>query len=108
MKFGKEFASQMVLEWQEAYVDYDYLKTLLKGIQTFKQRTKPQATLNRSLTRYRAFSGLLQRHYPPEPLSPSSLDIEVQPVLVTSINRDGSQSYQTTFLRQADNGENMN
>ncbi|KAJ0095397.1 hypothetical protein Patl1_16790 [Pistacia atlantica] len=40
MKFGKEFRSQMVPEWQEAYMHYDYLKTLLKDIQRFKQRAK--------------------------------------------------------------------
>ncbi|XWS23158.1 hypothetical protein CRYUN_Cryun29cG0097000 [Craigia yunnanensis] len=105
MKFGKEFASQMVPEWQEAYMDYDYLKTLLKEIHSFKQRTKPPATprgLKRKLTLYRAFSGLTQRHH--QPNSPSSPDIEEQPILVNSVNRDGSQSYQTTFLMQADDG----
>ncbi|KAH0921464.1 hypothetical protein HID58_021482 [Brassica napus] len=30
MKFGKEFSSQMVSEWQQAYMDYDYLKKCLK------------------------------------------------------------------------------
>ena len=105
MKFGKEFASQMVPEWQEAYMDYDYLKTLLKEIHSFKQRTKPPATprgLKRKLTLYRAFSGLTQRHH--QPNGPSSPDIEEQPILVNSVNRDGSQSYETTFLMQADDG----
>ncbi|XVF03291.1 hypothetical protein REPUB_Repub04eG0248700 [Reevesia pubescens] len=90
MKFGKEFASQMVPEWQEAYMDYDYLKTLLKEIQTFKQRTRPPATprgLKRKMTLYRAFSGLTQRHNH-QPISPSSPDIEDQPILVNSVNRD--------------------
>ncbi|XVF85892.1 hypothetical protein PTKIN_Ptkin17bG0154300 [Pterospermum kingtungense] len=107
MKFGKEFASQMVLEWQEAYMDYDYLKTLLKEIHRFKQRTRPPATprgLKRTMTLYRAFSGLTQRHHQ-QPMSPSSPDIEDQvPILVTSVNQEGSQSYQTTFLMQADDG----
>ncbi|KAK6242709.1 hypothetical protein SCA6_008098 [Theobroma cacao] len=106
MKFGKEFVSQMVPEWQEAYMNYDYLKTLLKDIHVFKQRTRPPASprgLKRTLTLYRAFSGLTQRHnYPP--ISPSTPDIEDQPILVTSVNRDGSQSYETTFLMQADDG----
>ena len=105
MKFGKEFASQMVPEWQEAYMDYDYLKTLLKEIYSFKQRTRPPATprgLKRKMTLYRAFSGLTQRNQ--QPISPSSPDIEIQPILVNSVNRDGSQSYETTFLMQADDG----
>ena len=105
MKFGKEFASQMVPEWQEAYMDYDYLKTLLKELQGFKHRTKPPATpggLKRKLTLYRAFSGLTQRHH--NPTSPSSPDIESQPILVNSVSRNGSQSYETTFLMLSDEG----
>ncbi|XP_022734705.1 phosphate transporter PHO1 homolog 3-like [Durio zibethinus] len=105
MKFGKEFASQMVPEWQEAYMDYGYLKTILKEIHLFKQKTRPPTTprgLRRKLTLYRAFSGLTQRRN--QPISPSSPDIEDQPILVNSVNRDGSQSYQTTFLMQADDG----
>jgi hypothetical protein len=31
-------------------------------------------------------------------MSPSSPDLELQPILVNSVNLDGSQSYQTTFL----------
>ncbi|XVE91535.1 hypothetical protein REPUB_Repub01dG0018100 [Reevesia pubescens] len=106
MKFGKEFASQMVPEWQDAYMDYDYLKTLLKELQRFKHRTKPPATpggLKRKLTMYRAFSGLTQRHH--NPTSPSSSpDIESQPILVNSVNRNGSQSYETTFMMSSDEG----
>ncbi|XP_022776823.1 phosphate transporter PHO1 homolog 3 isoform X2 [Durio zibethinus] len=104
MKFGKEFASQMVPEWQEAYMDYDYLKTLLKEVQRFKHRTKPPATpggLKRKLTLYRAFSGLTQRH---NPTSPSSPDIESQPILVNSVNRNGCQTCETTFLMSSDEG----
>ncbi|KAE8682090.1 Phosphate transporter PHO1-like protein 5 [Hibiscus syriacus] len=109
MKFGKEFASQMVPEWQEAYMDYDFLKTLLKEIHGFKQRTRPPATpggLKRKMTLYRAFSGLLQRHNNnQQPTTPSSPDIEDQrPILVNSVDRDGSRSYETTFLMQADEG----
>ncbi|XVE53189.1 hypothetical protein DITRI_Ditri02bG0183800 [Diplodiscus trichospermus] len=105
MKFGKEFASQMVPEWQEAYMDYDYLKTLLKELQRFKHRNKPPPTpggLKRKLTLYRAFSGLTQRHH--NPTSPSSPDIESQPILVSSVNRNGSQSYETTFLMSSEEG----
>ncbi|KAJ6350596.1 hypothetical protein OIU78_006702 [Salix suchowensis] len=72
MKFGKEFSVQMVHEWQEAYMDYDFLKTLLKEVQRIV--TSP-------------------------PTSPSSPDdIEKQPILVNPVSVDGSQSYQTTFL----------
>ncbi|WZZ73878.1 hypothetical protein YC2023_085248 [Brassica napus] len=71
MKFGKELSSQMVPEWQQAYMSYDYLKKLLKEIIKLKLRTNPpphppphQAVsgkrLSRKMTLYRAFSGLVQ------------------------------------------------
>ncbi|GLU09450.1 hypothetical protein SLE2022_334420 [Rubroshorea leprosula] len=105
MKFGKEFASQMVPEWQEAYLDYDFLKTLLKEVQRFKLRSRPPATpggLKRKMTLYRAFSGLTQRqqNHP----SPSSNDIEGQAILVNPVNGEGSEKYQTTFLMADDEG----
>jgi hypothetical protein len=109
MKFGKEFTAQMVPEWQEAYVDYNQLKYLLKEIQRFKHRTKPPATpagLKRKLTLYRAFSGLTQRynHNPTSPSSTSPEDIESQAILVNSLSRDGSQRSHTTFLMSSDEG----
>ncbi|XP_031262417.1 phosphate transporter PHO1 homolog 3-like isoform X6 [Pistacia vera] len=107
MKFGKEFSSQMVPEWEKAYVHYDYLKTLLKDIQRFKQRTRPPASpggLKRNLTLYRAFSGLTQwqRHNPVSPSSAS--DIESQTILVNSVSKNGGHSYETTFRMSADEG----
>ncbi|XP_043816430.1 phosphate transporter PHO1 homolog 3-like isoform X2 [Manihot esculenta] len=102
MKFGKEFSAQMVPEWQEAYMDYNFLKTLLKEIQIFKLRNKPPVTpsgaLKRKLTLYRAFSGLTQRNNH----TSSSSEIESQAILVNSVNRDGSQSYETTLLMPSD------
>ncbi|KAG5237254.1 phosphate transporter PHO1 [Salix suchowensis] len=102
MKFGKEFTAQAVPEWQEAYMDYDFLKTLLKEIRGFRLRTNPPATtpdgLKRKLTLYRAFSGLTRRNATYTPMSPSSPDLELQPILVKSVNLAGSHSYQTTFL----------
>ncbi|PQQ01683.1 phosphate transporter PHO1 homolog 3 [Prunus yedoensis var. nudiflora] len=112
MKFGKEFVTQMVPEWQQAYMDYDYLKSLLKEIQRFKQRHKPPpaATTPRSrrLTLYRAFSGLMSQsphsQQPNRTSSTSPLDNESQAILVNSVRRDGSKSYQTTFLMAAEEG----
>nr|POE55163.1 phosphate transporter pho1 like 3 [Quercus suber] len=107
MKFGKEFTAQMVPEWQTAYMDYNQLKSLLKEIQRFKQRTKPPATpagLKRKLTLYRAFSGLTQRYNHPTSPSSASDDIESQAILVNSVNHGGSLSYQTSFLMSSDEG----
>ncbi|KAE8735834.1 EXS family protein isoform 2 [Hibiscus syriacus] len=72
MKFGKEFAAQMVQEWQEAYMDYSKLKSILKDILKFKKQNMPPSTmatatatrkgsLKRRATLYRAFSGLTTR-----------------------------------------------
>uniref|UniRef100_A0A7N2LBJ3 Uncharacterized protein n=1 Tax=Quercus lobata TaxID=97700 RepID=A0A7N2LBJ3_QUELO len=98
----------MVPEWQTAYMDYNQLKSLLKEIQHFKQRTKPPATpagLKRKLTLNRAFSGLTQRYnHPTSPSSASDDDIESQAILVNSVNHGGSQSYQTSFLMSSDEG----
>ncbi|XP_042498011.1 phosphate transporter PHO1 homolog 3-like isoform X2 [Macadamia integrifolia] len=112
MKFGKEFASQMVPEWQYAYMDYNYLKTLLKEIRRFKQRTKPPVTtpagLKRKLTMYRAFSGLIHRHVKSPNGGPGG-DIEDQVILVRAMQSDqGSSSdhvnYQSNFLMSAEEG----
>ncbi|KAJ8760998.1 hypothetical protein K2173_022036 [Erythroxylum novogranatense] len=104
MKYGKEFAAQMVPEWQEAYMDYNFLKTLLKEVQKFKQRSRPQSHqsgLKRKLTLYRAFSGLTERNNTSTPCSP---DIGSEAILVNSQSHDGFQRYQTMFLMSSDEG----
>ncbi|KAF7123280.1 hypothetical protein RHSIM_Rhsim12G0132600 [Rhododendron simsii] len=105
MKFGKEFVSQMVPEWKEAYMDYDYLKTLLKEIQRFKQRTRPQTVpprLGQRQTLYRAFSGLTRRNYSPTSEQRAS-DIESQVIMVNSSSSQGGK-FETMFLMVADEG----
>ena len=107
MKFGKEFASQMVQEWQEAYMDYNYLKTVLKDILRFRQRNSstPMAStskgsLKRRVSLYRAFSGLTSRHRG----SPKKKnDDEV--ILVNAVQQEESeQNYQTMFLMSSESG----
>ncbi|KAB2096278.1 hypothetical protein ES319_A01G098200v1 [Gossypium barbadense] len=107
MKFGKEFASQMVPEWQAAYMDYACLKILLKQIQHWKQKTTQPDTpprLPRALTLYRAFSGLIQRQN--QRLSSfNGEDTENQPILGNfCTGRKGSGKYETTFLMAAEEG----
>ncbi|PIN13290.1 putative small molecule transporter [Handroanthus impetiginosus] len=112
MKFGKEFASQMVPEWQEAYMDYEFLKTLLKEIHLFKQRNKPAAaasksksnSLRRNLTLYRAFSGLTKRALS-SPRTQTASDLENQVIIVNNVRRgeEGEHS-ETMFLMAADDG----
>jgi SPX domain protein involved in polyphosphate accumulation len=106
MKFGKEFTSQMVQEWQEVYMDYNYLKTVLKDILRFRQKnaSTPMAstsrgTLKRRVSLYRAFSGLTSRHRS----SPKMNEDEV--ILVNAVQQEGSEgNHQTTFLMSSDIG----
>ncbi|PPR83205.1 hypothetical protein GOBAR_AA37504 [Gossypium barbadense] len=90
MKFGKEFASQMVLEWQAAYMDYACLKIILKQIQHWKQKTTQPDTpprLPRALTLYSRDLNCGRGRV---------FDTENQPILVNF--------YETTFLMAAEEG----
>ncbi|XP_039002352.1 phosphate transporter PHO1 homolog 7-like [Hibiscus syriacus] len=106
MKFGKEFAAQMVPEWQEAYVDYSSLKTCLKEIHRRKQQNREpdtQARLQRALTLYRSFSGL-NRTQNRRASSFDDHDVESQTILVNSVRGNGSGKYETTFLMVTEEG----
>ncbi|KAL7232326.1 hypothetical protein ACSBR2_010362 [Camellia fascicularis] len=113
MKFGKEFASQMVQEWQEAYMAYNYLKTLLKDILRFRQRNAsspniartPKRSLKQRLSLYRAFSGLTSRCNNLR-LSPKKNN-EDEVILVSAVQEEGSPEgyyYETMFLMSSDEG----
>ncbi|KAK2413033.1 phosphate transporter PHO1 protein [Trifolium repens] len=104
MKFGKEFVSQMVPEWQEAYMNYNSLKSILKDMLKFIAENEPKApmastpkgSLKRRLTLYRAFSGLngKQRHS-------SSSKSEDEVILIRSEEGedDSKGLYKTMFLK---------
>lgn len=69
MKFGKEFQSQMVPEWQEAYLSYAQLKLILKDIAQYGPVKSPEVVhesskrgaLKSKGSLSRAFSGLSHR-----------------------------------------------
>ncbi|CAN4079405.1 unnamed protein product [Withania somnifera] len=112
MKFGKEFASQMVHEWQEAYMDYNYLKGLLKDVLNFKKKNAPSSevaatskgSLKRRISMYRAFSGL-QSRYTSFKGSPDISNHEDEVILVNSVQQEGSEGqYQTMFLMSSEEG----
>ncbi|KAJ7974373.1 Phosphate transporter PHO1-like protein [Quillaja saponaria] len=106
MKFGKEFASQMVPEWQETYMNYNYLKSVLKDVLRSRQKNEspamvstPKGSLKRRESLYRAFSGLTGRYRG----SPRKNEDEV--ILVRAVEREGSEGYyQTMFLMPAEEG----
>lgn len=109
MKFGKQLESQMVPEWQEAYMDYNYLKSLLLEIHRFKQSnisvTTPKG-LKRKMTLYRAFIGLTERYHNLK--SPrGGGDVEDQVIFVSSEKKEASDEndrYKTTFLMANEEG----
>ena len=109
MKFGKEFAAQMVQEWQEAYLDYSKLKSILKDILRFKQQNKApsptaattKGSLKRRVSRYRAFSGLTSRYRSGTPKKNNEDEV----ILVSTVQEGGREGdYQTTFLMSAEEG----
>ncbi|KAL8247078.1 hypothetical protein R6Q59_008294 [Mikania micrantha] len=113
MKFGKEFTSQMVPEWEEAYMNYNYLKKILKEILIFRHRRlnqtyppDPSSQKGKLLKRpsfYRAFSGLTNRY---GDYNDRNDDAEV--ILVSEIHHleqpPERQSYQTMFFRSSEEG----
>ncbi|KAI3861420.1 hypothetical protein MKW98_000372, partial [Papaver atlanticum] len=108
MKFGKEFKSQMIPEWEEAYMNYDDLKTLLKDIQEFNHKHKPQLTSQ--MTFYRTFSGLTRRFSNLRDSTEVSAgdgsgdgDIEDQVILVTDVHNNHDH-YETKFLMSSEEG----
>ncbi|KAF5792014.1 putative SPX domain-containing protein [Helianthus annuus] len=124
MKFGKEFASQMVPEWREAYMNYNNLKTLLKQILIFHRRqtrlpdnhvnSRPAppskaASLKRRVSLFRAFSGLTSRYGNNSPKE----DKEDEVILVSAMQQadeeqgEDVQSYQTVFLRSSEEGGDL-
>ncbi|MFS7970868.1 putative SPX domain-containing protein [Helianthus anomalus] len=124
MKFGKEFSSQMVPEWREAYMNYNNLKTLLKQILIFHRRqtrlpenhvnSRPAppskaASLKRRVSLFRAFSGLTSRYGNNSPKE----DKEDEVILVSAMQQadeeqgEDVQSYQTVFLRSSEEGGDL-
>lgn len=108
MKFGKEFAAQMVQEWQEAYMNYNHLKTILKDVLRLRTLRGAPSTvvaatshgsLKRRVSLYRAFSGLTGRCRG----SPRKSEDEV--ILVSAVQESGGdEHYQTLFLNASDEG----
>lgn len=108
MKFGKEFVSQMVPEWQEAYMNYNFLKGLLKDALRFRQQNMaaggvaatPRSLLRRRASLYRAFSGLTSIYR-----ASQKKNHEDEAILVSTAEGEGSEGhYQTLFLNSSDDG----
>lgn len=93
MKFGKEFLSQMVPEWQEAYLNYNQLKRLLKEVSRVKQveaSVKQTSEFKRRGSLYRAFSGLTGRG--------SSQKLQEDAIYTNIIQRGSEECYQSMLF----------
>ncbi|KAM0068228.1 putative SPX domain-containing protein [Helianthus debilis subsp. tardiflorus] len=109
MKFGKEFASQMVPEWQAAYMNYNHLKILIKEILIFRRLQQQESTMSyqanlplpskrssrkRKVSLNRAFGGLSNRHS-------VNNDKEDEVILVSAMQLS-EENHQTVFLRSSE------
>ncbi|KAI3794027.1 hypothetical protein L1987_36652 [Smallanthus sonchifolius] len=102
-----------VPEWEEAYMNYNYLKTILKEILIFRRRKLNQTSppyrsaqkgkLSKRHSFYRAFSGLTNRfgNY-------NDRDADAEVILVSEIqpkeHPPEGQHYQTMFFRSSEEG----
>ncbi|KAJ0251014.1 Phosphate transporter PHO1 4 [Hirschfeldia incana] len=96
MRFGREFVSKMIPEWQEAYIDYAYLKTIIQDIQATRKlsvsssQTKP--SFARNLTRrYTRDASVSENHV-----------IVFNTVPHADYERD--MTYETAFLKAGEPG----
>lgn len=109
MKFGKEFTSQMVPEWQSAYMNYNHLKILIKEILIFRRLQQSESTSyqpnqplpskrssrKRKVSLNRAFGGLSNRHS-------VNNDEDDEVILVNGIQSSSEVDYRTVFLRSSE------
>ncbi|KAF8050987.1 hypothetical protein N665_1835s0002 [Sinapis alba] len=119
MKFGKEFSSQMVPEWQQAYMDYGSLQKCLKDIIEFKLGQPADAPthggannhhgggLHRRMSLYKTFSGLLsiqgrqRRGHFHDVEEGLQMTASTGPIVV---ERNAEGRYETTFLMVNEKG----
>ncbi|KAL0798439.1 hypothetical protein Bca101_053614 [Brassica carinata] len=97
MRFGREFVSKMIPEWQEAYIDYAYLKTILQDIQATRRisvsnsQTKP--SFARNLTRrYTRDASVSENH------------VIVFNTVPPSDYEHNDMTYETAFLKAGEPG----
>ncbi|KAF6171812.1 hypothetical protein GIB67_007333 [Kingdonia uniflora] len=95
MKFGKEYTSQMVHEWQDAYVNYKYLKSLLKEMIDFLAKLPHGIRRTESISR--AFSGISGKAH-----HLKIDDEEEEQVILARVDSNGR--HLTTFLMVSDEG----
>ncbi|KAH0871157.1 hypothetical protein HID58_078179, partial [Brassica napus] len=96
MRFGKEFVSKMIPEWQETYIDYAYLKIILQDIQTSRNISVSNNQMKTSFARN------LTRRYNCDASVSESHDIVVN--TVTHAGNESRMIYQTAFSKAGELG----
>ncbi|KAL0695368.1 hypothetical protein Bca4012_062548 [Brassica carinata] len=88
----------MIPEWQQAYLDYSRLKSLLQEIQNARKRS---GAVTRKQPVHRNFSGLTKRCS----RVTSSQELENQDIMVSEmVGGDGFERYETSIMRVAEAG----
>lgn len=115
MKFGKEFASQMIPEWQAAYMNYNNLKILIKEILIFRRLQQNESasayqanvpipskrsSRKRKVSLHRGFGGLTNSNT-------ENNDKDDEVILVNAMQQSSlDENYKTVFLPSSeDEGE---
>ncbi|CAA7037849.1 unnamed protein product [Microthlaspi erraticum] len=98
----------MVPEWQQAYVDYKYLKTLIKDISRFKRKTDPHRD-GMTTTLHRTFSGQRRHGHGGGcgQSSPSSTVVDIEEGTTASpiqVSTTATHLYETTFFMTEEKG----
>ncbi|WZZ09974.1 hypothetical protein YC2023_095895 [Brassica napus] len=96
MRFGREFVSKMIPEWQEAYIDYAYLKTILQDIQATRKisvsNSQSKPYFARNLTRrYTRNASVSENHV-------------IVFNAVTHADFEQDMTYETAFLKAGEPG----
>ncbi|CAN6894725.1 unnamed protein product [Brassica oleracea] len=96
MRFGREFVSKMIPEWQEAYIDYAYLKTILQDIQATRKisvsNSQSKPSFARNLTRrYTRNASVSENHV-------------IVFNAVTHAGYEHDMTYETAFLKTGEPG----
>ncbi|XP_023634073.1 phosphate transporter PHO1 homolog 4 isoform X3 [Capsella rubella] len=100
MRFGKEFVSQTIPEWQEAYINYAYLKTILQDVQASRKNCDSNSQSTPSLARN------LTRRYNRDASVSENHDIVVNTVTQDDeeLETTTTTAYETTFLKAGEAG----
>ncbi|EFJ06905.1 hypothetical protein SELMODRAFT_134638 [Selaginella moellendorffii] len=102
MKFGKQFETQQVPEWREAYLDYRHGKEIVKHMAKIKKQSHEESEpqLSRRISNFRRLvTGFQHAHSPRGARSPTSPEArEEEMILIEPKQTSDGMEFQTAFL----------